>query len=58
MRAEQANYSVSIMCKELEVSRSGFYAWLKRGGAAKRAEAEAVVVAEIKTAHKTVLIIN
>jgi len=26
MRAEQANYSVSMMCKEFEVSRSGFYA--------------------------------
>ena len=52
MRAEQANYSVSVMCKEFEVSRSGFYAWLKRGGAAKRIEAEAVLVAEIKAFHK------
>jgi len=52
MRAEQARYPVSLMCKEFEVSRSGFYAWLKRGGSTKRAEAEAALVVEITKLHE------
>ena len=32
MLEKRANYSVSMMARVLEVSRSGFYRWLKAGG--------------------------
>jgi hypothetical protein len=28
MRAHQASYPVATMCRVLEVSKSGYYAWL------------------------------
>ena len=31
IRAEEANFPVRFMCKQLEVSRSGYYAWRNRG---------------------------
>jgi hypothetical protein len=30
MKAEKANYPVTLMARVLKVSRSGFYEWLKR----------------------------
>ena len=30
IKVERANYPVALMCRCLEVSCSGFYAWLKR----------------------------
>jgi putative transposase len=30
IRAEKANYDVSMLCSVLEVSRQGFYAWVRR----------------------------
>jgi transposase InsO family protein len=30
IRAEKANHEVSVLCRALEVSRQGFYAWLAR----------------------------
>lgn len=36
MKAYQAKYTVAMMCRVLEVSPSGFYAWLKRAPSARR----------------------
>ena len=30
IHAEQANFPVTVMCDALEVSRSGYYAWVKK----------------------------
>jgi hypothetical protein len=30
IRAEKTNFSISLMCRVLEVSRSGYYAWESR----------------------------
>jgi len=30
--AEKEHHPVSLLCRVLRVSRSGFYAWLRRGG--------------------------
>lgn len=45
--ADSGEYSVDFMCRELGVSRSGFYAWLGRGPS-QRAQADTDVVATIK----------
>jgi len=39
------------MCRVLEVSRSGYYAWLKRGPS-KRDQANAVLLAKIEQIHE------
>ena len=31
IRAEKALYPVTLLCRCLKVTRSGFYAWLRRG---------------------------
>lgn len=31
IEAEKADYSVSLLCRALNVTRSGYYAWLRRG---------------------------
>jgi transposase InsO family protein len=48
--AEKAEFAVGFMCRELEVSRSGFYAWRGRAPSA-RALDEAVLTAEVRAAH-------
>lgn len=44
--ADSDEYSVDFMCRELGVSRSGFYAWLGRGPS-QRAQADTGLVATI-----------
>jgi len=50
IEAEKANHAVSTMCRVLEVSRSGYYAWSSRSPS-KRAEANAALIDEIRRVH-------
>lgn len=40
---EKANHAVSLLCRVLEVSRSGFYAWLGRGPSARALEDKKII---------------
>ncbi len=50
MKANQACYRVAMMCRVLDVSRSGYYAWLKREPPA-RAQANAALLETIRKIH-------
>jgi len=50
VKANQACYRVAVMCRVLEVSRSGYYAWLKREPSA-RAKANAALLEAIEEIH-------
>ncbi|MGH9892419.1 MAG: IS3 family transposase [bacterium] len=50
VRANQAGYPVSTLCRVLEVSASGYYAWEKRGPSA-RALSDAALLAKIREIH-------
>ncbi len=51
MEQEKANHSVKLMCRVLEVSKSGYYAWQHRGPSA-RSLSDAELLAHIKTIHE------
>lgn len=51
MKANQANYPVTTMCRVLEVSRSGYYAWADRTPSA-RAQANAVLLKKIEEIYE------
>jgi putative transposase len=51
VKANQAVYRVKTMCRVLEVSRSGFYAWLKRGPSA-RSKANVALLETIEEIHE------
>lgn len=48
--AEKANHKIATMCRVLEVSRSGYYAWAGRPPS-ERAVVNAALVAEIRRVH-------
>jgi transposase InsO family protein len=48
--AEKATHSVSILCRCLRVTRSGFYAWLRRGLSA-RAQRDLVLRTKLRAFH-------
>ena len=50
IEAEKANHAVSTMCRVLEVSRSGYYAWAARPPS-ERAVQNAALVGEIRRVH-------
>jgi len=47
VKANQAKYPVAMMCRLLEVSTSGYYAWLKRSPS-KRAREDAILSDRIR----------
>ena len=51
MRVHQAVYPVQTMCRVLEVSRSGYYAWRRREPSA-RAQSDATLTARIREVHE------
>ncbi len=51
MNTLRLTYPVPLVCRVLEVSRSGYYAWLKRAPS-KRAQEEGRLENEIKAAHR------
>ena len=51
MRQHQAEHQVGTLCRVLELSRSGFYAWRKRSPS-KRAEADDVLAKQIEAIHE------
>ena len=51
MRVHQAAYPVKTMCRVLDVSRSGYYAWLKRPRSA-RAVANGTLLKRIEEIHE------
>lgn len=50
MQQHQAEFSISVMCDVLSVSRSGYYAWLKKP-VSKRQLANAKLREKIRTVH-------
>lgn len=50
MKANQALYPVALMCSLLSISRSGFYAWLRRPPSA-RAQRDEVLTEQIRAVH-------
>jgi putative transposase len=51
VHAEKASVPVSFSCRVLEVSRSGYYQWLKAGVSA-HAKTDAMLAAEIRDIHR------
>ena len=51
LAAEKACYPVDLLCKTLDVSRSGFYAWSQRRPSRRRLE-DAQLGAEVRAAHR------
>jgi putative transposase len=49
--AQKANYSISLMCRMLDVSRSGFHAWQRRAPS-DRALADAWLVEQVARVHR------
>lgn len=56
IQAEKANWKVAALCRALKVTRSGFYAWQRRGPSQRRREDERLRVhvrATFKRSRKT-----
>ena len=53
MATEKANYSIRRMARLLDVTKSGFYAWMKRrsAGPSKRARAQRDLDAQVRRVH-------
>ena len=51
MKANQATHSVGVMCRLLQISRSGFYAWLERPMSA-RDRTDLMLTGKIEAVHR------
>lgn len=51
MRANRADHAISTMCRFLQVSTSGYFAWLKRP-ASRRATSDEALITRIKAIHE------
>ncbi len=51
METEKANFPVTLMCRVLEVSRSGYYAWHVREASA-RSQADEALKRQIQAIHE------
>ena len=51
IEAQKANHRVSVMCRVLKVSKSGFYGWRDRAPSA-RARADALLTEKIVRIHR------
>lgn len=51
MKQHQAEFPIATMCRVLEVSTSGYYAWLKRGPS-RRAKRDAELTEKIRFYHR------
>jgi len=51
MEAEKANYSLSVMCRVLGVSRSGFYAWRNRPRVTPTMKSNRALLGKIRAIH-------
>ena len=51
IQAEKATYPVVVLCRALEVSRAGYYAWACRG-VSTRAQADGALTQQIRTIHE------
>lgn len=51
IEAEKANYPIALMCRVLEVSRAGLYAWRARSRLCERAREDARLLPEIRAIH-------
>lgn len=49
--AEKATYPIALLCRVLEVSRAGYYAWARRGRSA-RAQRDAALTEQIEQIHR------
>ena len=50
MSENRARYPIAVMCRVLDVSSSGYYAWVKRRPSA-RTVTDAALIVEIRAAH-------
>ena len=51
VRAEAANFPVSTLCRLLGASKSGYYAWAKRGRSS-RLDADLRVTTKLRAIHR------
>lgn len=51
IHSQREQYPLQVLCRVLQVSRSGYYAWRRRG-LSQRAQANARLLVAIKQAHK------